>query len=82
MLLADEVVDWSGLVEVLWVSAAAGLAVTIAASLAILGVTRALEARRENHVVPAGLFSLVGLAGMLLLVGAIVFGVIVMATKK
>jgi hypothetical protein len=81
MLLADEVVDWGGLLDVVWASAAAGLVVTVAASVAILGVTRALEARRENHVVPAGLFSLVGLAGMLVLAGAVVVGVIVMASK-
>jgi hypothetical protein len=81
MPLAEEVVDWGGLLEVVWASAAAGLVVTIAASLAILGVTRALDARRENHVVPAGLFSLVGLAGVLLLAGAIVFGVVVMTSK-
>ena len=55
-----EVVDWKGLLEVLWSSLAAGLAVTIAASLAILGATRAVDSRRAGHIVPAGLFSLVG----------------------
>ncbi len=55
-----EVVDWEGLLEVLWSSFAAGLAVTIAASLAILGATRAVDSRRAGHIVPATLFSIVG----------------------
>lgn len=81
MAIAAEVVDWAGLGEVLWASVAAGLGVTIAASLAILGTTRALDARREGHIAPAALFSLVGLAGMLLIAGAITLGVVVMASK-
>ena len=78
-LLAEEVVDWNGAVEVVWSSAVAGLVVTIAASLAILGATRAVDSRRAGHIVPAGLFSLVGLFGVLLLAGAVVLGFVVMS---
>ncbi len=76
-----EVVDWNGLLEVLWSSAAAGLTVTLAASLAILGATRAVDSRRAGHMVPAGLFVLVGLFGALLLAGAVVLGFVVMTSK-
>ena len=76
-----EVVDWEGLLEVLWSSFAAGLAVTIAASLAILGATRAVDSRRAGHIVPATLFSIVGVFGALLLAGAVVLGFVVMASK-
>ena len=81
MLPLGEVVDWHGLLEVLWSSFAAGLAVTIAASLAILGTTRAVDFRRAGQPVPAGLFSVVGVFGAVLLVAAVVFGVIVMTAK-
>ena len=76
-----EVVDWNGLLEVLWSSAAAGLAVTLAASLAILGATRAVDSRRAGQIVPAGLFVLVGVFGALLLAGAVVLGFVVMTSK-
>jgi hypothetical protein len=73
-----EVVDWGGLLEVLWSSFAAGLGVTIAASLAILGATRAVDFRRAGQPVPATLFSIVGVFGALALLAAIVFGIVVM----
>ncbi len=78
MLPIAEVVDWKALLEVVWSSLAAGLAVTIAASLAILGATRAVDSRRDGHIVPAGLFSLVGLFGAVLLAAAVVLGFVVM----
>lgn len=81
MPLLAEVVDWNGLLEVLWSASAAGLAVTIAASLTILGATRAVDSRRAGHIVPAALFTLVGLFGALVLAGAVVLGVVVMAAK-
>ena len=79
--LGEEVVDWGGLFEVLWASFAAGLGVTIAASLAILGATRAVDFRRAGQPVPAGLFSVLGVFGALLLLAAVAFGVIVMTAK-
>ncbi len=81
MLPLGEVVDWEGLLEVLWSSFAAGLVVTVAASLAILGATRAVDMRRAGHPVPAGLFSIVGVFGALLLAAAVVFGVVVMTAQ-
>jgi hypothetical protein len=81
MLLLAEVVDWDGLLEVLWSSFAAGLTVTIAASLAIVGGTRAVDFRRAGQPVPAGLFSIVGVFGVLLLAAAVVFGIVVMTAK-
>jgi hypothetical protein len=76
-----EIVDWKGLGDVLWASFAAGLGVTIAASLAILGATRAVDARRAGQPVPAALFSIVGVFGVLLVLGSVVLGVIVMTAK-
>ena len=81
MLPLAEVIDWGGLLEVLWSSFAAGLGVTIAASLAILGATRAVDYRRLGQPVPAGLFSIVGIFGALVLLAAVVFGIVVMTAK-
>lgn len=82
MPLADETVDWSALLQVVWVSVAAGLGVTVAASLAIFGTTRALDARREGQAMPAAMFSVIGLAGVLLLAAGVTLGVIVMTQKS
>jgi hypothetical protein len=82
MLPLAELVDWKGLLNVLWSASAAGLGVTIAAALAILGATRAVDYRRAGHAVPAGLFSIVGLFGLLLLAAAVVLGVIVMTSAS
>jgi hypothetical protein len=80
MLPLAEVVEWSGLLDVLWSSFAAGLAVTVAASLAILGATRAVDLRRAGQPVPAGLYSVVGLFGAAVLIAAVVLGILVMTS--
>ena len=81
MLPIAEVVDWKGVLDVLWSASAAGLGVTIAASLAILGATRAVDLRRAGQPVPAALFSALGVAGALVLLAAVVFGILVMTAK-
>ena len=71
-----------GAVEVVWSSAAAGLVVTIAASLAILGATRAVDSRRAGHIVPAGLFSRRwGCSARCCWPAAVVLGFVVMTSK-
>lgn len=66
--LAQPLVDTSALLKVVWVSLAAGVGVTAAFSLLVLGSARAGDARRGGRFVPAlayGALALLGLAASL-----------------
>ena len=54
--LADPVVDWAALLDVLWVSLLGGVGVTSAYALVILGMTRAVDMRRDGHPAAAGAY--------------------------
>jgi hypothetical protein len=74
-------VELSQLAEVVWVSLLAGVGITTAYSLAVLGAGRYLEAQRTGS--RAAAFAYAGLAIVCLLVfaGAVIFGVHVMLSK-
>ena len=74
-------IDTGALLDLLWVGAAAGLVLVAATSLAILGVTRAGQDRREGHPGRAAAFG--GLAALAALVCAagVVLGLSVMLDK-
>jgi hypothetical protein len=61
----------SDLVELVWVSLAATIGLSIAASLCVLGVTRAGELRRAGHSGPATAYLALGVGGA----GAVAAGV-------
>jgi hypothetical protein len=70
-------VDWDALLTVVWASAAAGIGVTTAYALAILGGVRALELARGGRTAQAALYVAVGAAGVAAVIGAVVFGIVV-----
>jgi hypothetical protein len=72
------IVDTHALVQVLWVSVLAGVGVTGAYGLAILGSTRALEFGRDGHVAGAVAYALIGVLGLATFVAAIVFGIVIL----
>jgi len=69
------------LLELAWAAPLAVLTVTVAWGLVIRGTTRALEARRDGRSVPAGLHTLVAIAGLTLFGAALVFGLLIMLSK-
>jgi hypothetical protein len=73
------IVDWDALLTVVWASAAAGIGVTAAYGLVILGTTRALELGREGRVGEAVLFGVMGAVGIVTVFAAIVFGIVVLS---
>ena len=79
--LADSIVDWSALFEVVWASLLAGIGVTAVYGVAILGGTRAGELRRDGNPVAATLYAIVCGIALAIVGGAIVFGIVVMTTK-
>jgi hypothetical protein len=72
------IVDWDALLTVVWASAAAGIGVTVAYGLAILGTTRAVELSRGGRAGEALVFGVVGAIGAVGVVAAIVLGIVVL----
>jgi hypothetical protein len=72
------VVDWDALLQVIWVSLVAGVGVTAAWGFALLGSARALEVGRERRVAEAAIYAVVGVAGLVTVVAAIVFGIVIL----
>lgn len=79
--LADSIVDWNALLEVLWASLLGGVGVTALFALAILGGARAAYLRREGHVLAASAYGALMVIAAAAVVGAVVFGVVVMTSK-
>jgi hypothetical protein len=77
--MTPAIIDWDALLTVVWASLAAGIGVTAAFGFAILGATRALEFGRDGRMAEAGLFGIVGAAGIAIVIAAIVFGILVIA---
>jgi hypothetical protein len=78
---ADKLVDWGQLLDVVAVGLLAGVGVSIAFSLVILGGVRVGERRAESRVLAAAAYGALALAGGAVCVGAIVYGVITMLAK-
>ena len=74
-------VEWGDVVQVIWTSLLAGVGVTFAFSLALVGATRAIDLRRDGHAGAASLYALLMVAGLLATAAAVVFGVVVMTSK-
>jgi hypothetical protein len=73
------IVDWDALLTVVWASAAAGVGVTAAYGLVILGTTRALDLSREGRAAEAVLFGAVGAVGIVTVVAAIALGIVALS---
>jgi hypothetical protein len=73
------IVDWDALLTVVWASVAAGIGVTAAYGLVILGTTRAVDLSRDGRIGEAVLFGVVGAVGLVTVFAAIVFGIVVLS---
>jgi hypothetical protein len=72
------VVDWDALLQVIWVSLVAGVGVTAAWGFALLGSTRALEFGRDGRVGEAAIYGVLGVAGFVAVIAAIVFAIVIL----
>jgi hypothetical protein len=79
--LADKIVEWDLLFQVIWTAALAGVAVTICVSLAIVGAARAADARRDGDTADTVIYSALFLLGAAACLAAVVLGIVVMTTK-
>ena len=67
--------------EVVWVSLAAGVFVSLVFSIVVLGSARSAEARRDGGGAAAMLWGAVALLAFAAFAGAVVFGVHIMLSK-
>ena len=72
------IVDTHALLQVIWVSVLAGVGVTGAYGLAILGSTRAFEFGRDGRVGGAVAYAAIAVLGIAAFVAAIVFGIVIL----
>ncbi|HEU4977727.1 MAG TPA: hypothetical protein VFT42_02415, partial [Solirubrobacteraceae bacterium] len=79
MILATKV---SQLGELVWVSAAAGLVVSLMFSLALLGVTRGEDARRARAGAVAAAWFALSLVTFAVFLATVVIAVILITTKS
>ena len=75
------VVDWAALRDVVVASLAAGVGITVTFSLAILGLTRFADMRRDERIVGAWAYAGLAILGLGVSGAAVVFGIILMTSK-
>lgn len=81
MPVAEPVVDWSSVVEVIWTSLLGGIGVTAIFALLILGVTRSAELRRNGNALAATGYGVLAMIALVVVAAAVVFGIAVMTHK-
>ena len=81
IVIADPIVDWQALGEVILVSFGAGVGVTLAFSLALLGAIRFADMRRDHRLVEATVYAVIGVAGLAVSLAAVVIGIVLMTQK-
>ena len=81
-VIAEAIVDWTAIGEVVLASLVAGVGVAICFALSILGATRFGERRRGGHGTVAAVYAVLALAGLAGSAAAVVLGIVVMTTKS
>jgi uncharacterized membrane protein YhaH (DUF805 family) len=77
-----KIVDTSTLLKLVGAAFAAGVGVTVAFSLVILGTTRSLELRRDGSAAGAGAWAVLAVVAFAAFAGTVVYGIHVMTTKS
>jgi hypothetical protein len=74
-------IDWDALLDVVWTAVLGGLGVTAVYGVAILGMTRAVDFSRNGRSLEAGAYAVLGVVAIVAVVGAVVFGIVVLTSK-
>ena len=82
-VLADSIIDWGALGKVVLYSLIAGVGVPAVYALAVLGAARSTDPqRRDRGGVGATAYALLAVLGGLACLGAIAYGIYLMANKS
>ncbi|ADB51305.1 hypothetical protein [Conexibacter woesei] len=79
--LAAKIVDWGQLLEVVEAGLIAGVGISVAFSLVILGTVRASEAQQQSRTVALVGYGALAIVAVAVCIGAVIFGVSTMLTK-
>jgi hypothetical protein len=74
-------IDVGQLVELVWAAALAGLVVTVAFALVILGITRVGDMRRTSRGGVAGAYAALALVAAVAFAGTVAYGISVIVAK-
>jgi hypothetical protein len=74
-------VDWGQLGQLVWIAAAASVAVAITFALLILGATRAADMRREHRATAANAYLAFAALVTVVFAGGVILGVAVIVAK-
>jgi len=80
MILAT-IVDTGELLEVVWTAALAGVGVTAAYGMALLGIDRAVEYGRDNRPLEAAVYGVLAVVASAVVGASLVFAILVMVGK-
>ena len=75
------IVDTDALLEVIWVSIVAGIGLTAAYGVAIVGASRALDSGRQGHTTGAVVYGALGIVALAVVVVASVYGIETLSDK-
>jgi hypothetical protein len=75
------IVDTDALLEVIWVSIVAGIGLTAAYGLAIVGASRALDSGRQGRTAGAVVYGALGVVALAVVVVASVYGIETLSDK-
>ncbi len=81
MILADKVVEWDKILQVIYSAIGVSVAVAVAFSVAVAGATRFADERRDGAGGRAALWAVAAALGLAVCIAAIVLGIVVMSTK-
>jgi hypothetical protein len=81
-VIAASVVEGHKLLQVIWVSLAAGVGLVAVASVGIFGATRASEERRDGRAFAASLYAALAVLAALGCAAGVALGVSVMLSKS
>ena len=74
-------IDLGKLVELVWASLIAGVAVAVCFALVIVGLTRAADCRHNRRAGPASAYVMLSAVATVLFLGGVAFGISVIAAK-
>jgi hypothetical protein len=80
-VIADPVVDWGALLQVVWTALLGGIGVTALFAVAILGGTRAMDRRQDGNTAAAGGYGVLTAVALAAVAVAVVLGIVVMTQK-
>ena len=80
--MSSAAIDTHLLLRVFYTAFAAGVGASLVFSLAVYGLVRSTEMRREHRAAAAASYGLLGAVALALTAGLIVFGLILLAHKS